>query len=163
MLRYRDLPAHTSEVLDLTSLTVDEFAGLVPPFEAAFLGYLAKWTLHWQPRQSRRYTIYKNCPLPTPEDRLLFILVDLKAESHATAPRTRVRDAPIQGNAVDSCLTARVTQHPARLGGCALSSCGGLVQTPGGGMTTPTAMSGIGPLEATGVPGISNTHLSVRP
>lgn len=78
MLRYRDLPAHTSEVLDLTSLTVDEFAGLVPPFEAAFLGYMAKWTLHWQRRQSRRYTIYKNCPLPTPEDRLLFILVDLK-------------------------------------------------------------------------------------
>jgi hypothetical protein len=26
----------------------------------------------------RRYTTYKNCPLPTPEDRLLFILVYLK-------------------------------------------------------------------------------------
>jgi hypothetical protein len=31
MLRYRDLPAHTTEVLDLTSLTVDEFTTLVPP------------------------------------------------------------------------------------------------------------------------------------
>ena len=78
MLRYHDLPAHSSEVLDLTSLTVDEFTVLVPPFEAAFLGYMAEWTLHGRRRQSRRYTTYKNCPLPTPEDRLLFILVYLK-------------------------------------------------------------------------------------
>jgi hypothetical protein len=78
MLRYRDLPAHTSEVLDLTSLTVDEFTALVPPFEEAFLGYMADWTLHGRRRQARRYTTYKNCPLPTPEDRLLFILVYLK-------------------------------------------------------------------------------------
>jgi hypothetical protein len=45
MLRYRDLPTHTNEVLDLTSLTVDEFTALVPAFEAAFLGYLVDWTL----------------------------------------------------------------------------------------------------------------------
>jgi hypothetical protein len=78
MLRYDDLPTHTPEVLDLTSLTVDEFTALVPPFEAAFLGYMAEWTLHGRRRQARRYTTYKNCPLPTPEDRLLFILVYLK-------------------------------------------------------------------------------------
>jgi hypothetical protein len=78
MLRYRDIPPHTTEVLDLTSLTVDEFAALVPPFEAAFLDYMAIWTLHGRRRQSRRYTTYTNCPLPTPEDRLLFILVYLK-------------------------------------------------------------------------------------
>src|SRR5262249_38255156 len=78
MLRYRDIPPHTTEVLDLTSLTVDEFAALVPPFEAAFLDYMAAWTLHGRRRQARRYTTYANCPLPTPEDRLLFILVYLK-------------------------------------------------------------------------------------
>jgi hypothetical protein len=78
MLRYRDIPTHTTEVLDLTSLTVDEFAALVPPFEGAFLDYMAAWTLHGRRRQSRRYTTYANCPLPTPEDRLLFILVYLK-------------------------------------------------------------------------------------
>lgn len=78
MLRYRDIPLHTTEVLDLTSLTVDEFAALVPPFEAEFLAYMAQWTLHGRRRQSRRYTTYTNCPLPTPEDRLLFIMVYLK-------------------------------------------------------------------------------------
>jgi hypothetical protein len=31
-----------------------------------------------KPRTARRFTVYKTCPLPTPEDRLLFILVYLK-------------------------------------------------------------------------------------
>jgi hypothetical protein len=56
MRRYRDLPTHTSEVLELTSLTVDEFRALVPLFETAFLGYMAAWTLHGRRRQARRYT-----------------------------------------------------------------------------------------------------------
>jgi hypothetical protein len=30
------------------------------------------------PRTARRFTVYKNCPLATPEDRLFFILVYLK-------------------------------------------------------------------------------------
>jgi hypothetical protein len=58
MLRYGDLPTHTTDVLDLTSLTVDEFRALVPPFEAAFLRYMADWTLHGRRRQARRYTTY---------------------------------------------------------------------------------------------------------
>lgn len=78
ILLYRDLPTHTIEVLDLTSLTVDEFRALISPSAEAFLGYMAAWTLHWRRRQARRYTTYQNWPLPTPEDRLLFILVYLK-------------------------------------------------------------------------------------
>jgi hypothetical protein len=46
MLRYGDIPTHRTEVGDWTSLTVDEFAALVPPFEAAFWGDMATWTLH---------------------------------------------------------------------------------------------------------------------
>jgi len=78
MLRSRDRPTHTNEVLDLTSLTVDEFTALVPAFEAAFLGYLVDWTRHGRRRQARRDTTDKNCPLPTPEERLWCILVYLK-------------------------------------------------------------------------------------
>jgi Helix-turn-helix of DDE superfamily endonuclease len=65
-------------VLELTRLTLDEFRQLVPPFETAFHLHMAAWRLDGQPRTARRYTTYKNCPLPTPEDRLLFILVYLK-------------------------------------------------------------------------------------
>jgi hypothetical protein len=39
---------------------------------------MSAWRLDGQPRTARRYTTDKNCPLPTPEDRLLCILVYLK-------------------------------------------------------------------------------------
>jgi hypothetical protein len=77
-LRFADIQTRPTEVLDLTSLTVDEFQQLIPPFEAAFQAHMADWRLDGQPRTARRYTTYKNGPLPTPEDRLLFILVYLK-------------------------------------------------------------------------------------
>src|SRR6266853_3879833 len=64
--------------LDFTSLTLDEFPQLVPPFEAAFHARMAAWRMDGKPRTARRFTVYKNCPLPTPEDRLLFLLVSLK-------------------------------------------------------------------------------------
>jgi hypothetical protein len=62
----------------LTRLTVDEFQQLVSPFEAAFQAHMAGWRLDGPPRTARRYTTYTNCPLPTPEARLLFILVSVK-------------------------------------------------------------------------------------
>jgi DDE superfamily endonuclease len=77
-LRFTDLQTRPLEVLDLTSLTLDEFRRLVPAFEAAFQAHMAKWRFDGQPRTTRRYTTYRNCPLPTPEDRLLFILPYLK-------------------------------------------------------------------------------------
>ena len=64
--------------LDFTSVTLDEFQQLVPPFEAAFQARMAAWRMDGKPRTARRFTVYKNCPLPTPEDRLFFILVYLK-------------------------------------------------------------------------------------
>jgi len=51
---------------------------LVPPFEAAFQARMAVWRMDGKPRIARRFTVYQNCPLPTPEDRLLFILTYLK-------------------------------------------------------------------------------------
>jgi hypothetical protein len=77
-LQFADIQTRPTEVLDLTSLTVEEFRELVLPFEAAFQAHMAAWRLDGRPRTARRYTTYTNCPLPTPEDRLLFILVYLK-------------------------------------------------------------------------------------
>ena len=77
-LRFADLQSRPTEVLDLTSLTIEEFLELAPPFEAAFQAQMAAWCLDGRPRTARRYTTYTNCPLPTPEDRLLFSLVYLK-------------------------------------------------------------------------------------
>src|ERR1700746_1303514 len=77
-LRFAALQSCPMEFLDFTSLTLDEFQQLVPPFEAAFHAYMAAWRLDGTPRIARRFTVYENCPLPTPEDRLLFLLTYLK-------------------------------------------------------------------------------------
>ena len=77
-LRFTDLQDRPTEFLDLTSVTLDEFQPLVPPFEAAFQARMAQWRLDGKPRTTRRFAVYKTCPLRTPEDRLFFLLVYLK-------------------------------------------------------------------------------------
>jgi hypothetical protein len=62
-------------------LTLDEFQQLLPPFEAAFQAHMAAWRLDGKPRTARQFSVYKNCPLPTPEDRLFFLLTYLKTYS----------------------------------------------------------------------------------
>jgi hypothetical protein len=80
-VRFADMQSRPVEFLDFTSLTLDEFQQLVPPFEAAFQAHMAAWCLDGKPRTARRFSVYQNCPLPTPEDRLLFILAYVKTYS----------------------------------------------------------------------------------
>src|SRR5213594_444101 len=77
-LRFSDLQSRPTEFLDFTSLTLYEFQSLVPPFEAAFQAHMAVWRLDGKPRTARQFAVYSNCPLPTPEERLLFILAYIK-------------------------------------------------------------------------------------
>ena len=77
-LGYAILVRKPTDVLDMTSLTAEEFAILVPAVETAVQAHMAEWCLDGNLRRARRYSTYANCPLPTPEDRLLFILVYLK-------------------------------------------------------------------------------------
>src|SRR5512134_3248841 len=80
-VRFTALQSRPMEFLDFTSLTLDEFRQLVPPFETAFQCHMAAWRLDGKPRTARQFTVYQNCPLPTPEDRLLFILAYVKTYS----------------------------------------------------------------------------------
>src|SRR6266699_4720450 len=57
-LQFTDVQARPTEFLDFTSLTLDEFQLLVPPFEAAFQEHLAAWRLDGKPRTARRFTMY---------------------------------------------------------------------------------------------------------
>src|SRR6266571_4018547 len=77
-VRCTDLQSRPLEFLDFTSVTLDEFPQLVPPFETAFHARMAAWRMDGKPRTARQFTVYHNCPLPTPEDRLLFILAYVK-------------------------------------------------------------------------------------
>ena len=89
MLRYTSERDKAHQILNLTSLTVEQFEQLVAPFEQAFVRHMQQWTMEGKPRTARAYTPYVNSPLPSPEDRLLFLLSYLKVASlqvaHAAA------------------------------------------------------------------------------
>jgi hypothetical protein len=70
-----------TEFLDFTSLPLEEFQQQIPPVEAAFHAHMAAWRFDGTPRTACRFTVYHNCPLPTPEDWPLFILAYVKTYS----------------------------------------------------------------------------------
>jgi hypothetical protein len=80
-LRYQEVVGRLNGVLDFTSLTETEFQALVDPFEQAFVAHMEEWRLDGKRREKRAYSTYENCPLPTAEDRLLFILSYLKSNA----------------------------------------------------------------------------------
>ena len=84
-LSYTEIKSKPTAFLALTSLTVEEFELLVPAFEEAFQEHMSKWRLDGKPRTKRSYTTYVNCPLPTAEERLLFVV-------------SYVKDNPLQSN-----------------------------------------------------------------
>src|SRR5690242_9146201 len=75
---FADVQSRPAEFLNLTSLTLEEFEILVAPVEAAFQEHMAAWRLDGKPRTARRFTVYRTCPLATPEERLFFVLTYLK-------------------------------------------------------------------------------------
>jgi hypothetical protein len=80
-LQFTEVQSRPMEFLDLTSLTLNEFEQLVAPFETAFQAHMAAWRLDGKPRTARQFSVYKTCPLPTPQDRLFFLLTYLKTYS----------------------------------------------------------------------------------
>jgi hypothetical protein len=55
-LRYAEERDKAYRILDLTSLTVEEFEQFIPAFETAFLAHMEEWTLEGKPRTGRRYS-----------------------------------------------------------------------------------------------------------
>jgi len=81
VMRYAEISQKDMKFLDFTSLTVEEFEQLVPTFEKNYQERMKHIRLDGKPRTGREYQTYSNCPLPSPEDRLLFILVYLKTNN----------------------------------------------------------------------------------
>jgi len=78
MTNYTQLSRKPKQFHALTGYTLEEFAALLPAFVISFLAYVQEYTLEGKKRQKRRYVTYKNCPLLTMEDKLLFILMYLR-------------------------------------------------------------------------------------
>jgi len=82
MLRYQEICAKKRRFLALTGLHVEEFVVLLASFQEAFDRSMQHATITGEKREYRRYTTYSTSPLPTMEDKLLFILVYLKHNLH---------------------------------------------------------------------------------
>ena len=78
MPSYEEVTQRAGSLRAMTGLTEEEFMGLLPPFERAFVTYMQDHTIDGQPRTSRRYSSYDTCPLPAMVDKLLFILTYVK-------------------------------------------------------------------------------------
>ena len=55
-LRFGEILTRPTVVLDLPSLTVEEFQQLVPPLDAAFQAHMAQWRFDGHLWTARRYT-----------------------------------------------------------------------------------------------------------
>ena len=78
MTNYATLAEKPKQFHALSGYTLEEFKALLPYFEQSFLEHMQTHTLTGKKRQKRRFVDYCNSPLPTTEDKLLFILVYLR-------------------------------------------------------------------------------------
>jgi hypothetical protein len=78
MCNYAKLSEKRKQFHALTGYTLEEFHALLPAFQASFLKHMETYTLEGKKRQKRRYVDYCNSPLPTIEDKLVFILMYLR-------------------------------------------------------------------------------------
>ncbi len=78
MLRYQDIAHKEKDLLAMTGYTQQEFTALLPQFQTSYDDYLTKYTIEGYERVGQVPKSYHNSPLPTIEDKLLFILVSLK-------------------------------------------------------------------------------------
>jgi hypothetical protein len=81
MSKYQDYADKPREFLALTGYTRTEFDTLLPYFTDQFYKYMKQYRLDGKPRGKRRYGDYQNSPLPTPADKLFFILSYLKTNN----------------------------------------------------------------------------------
>jgi hypothetical protein len=78
MLRYAHIVSKEKDFLAMTGYTTQEFIALLPQFQKSYDEYLTQYTIEGYERTGPVPDTYHTSPLPTMEDKLLFILVFLK-------------------------------------------------------------------------------------
>ena len=81
MTSYKKLVKSATKFLSMTGYTDEEFQALLLYFSVQFCAYMEEYTLEGKKRTRRGSIPYKNSPLPTIEDKLLFILIYLKTNN----------------------------------------------------------------------------------
>jgi hypothetical protein len=78
MPKYQNILHNPRRLKAMTGLDRDAFDQLLPHFQHALEQLMSRQTIDGYVREGRRFTSYRNSPLPTVEDKLLFILTYLK-------------------------------------------------------------------------------------
>jgi hypothetical protein len=81
MSQYEKYAQKPTEFLSLTGYTRTEFDDLLPQFDIHFKERMKAYCLDGKSRGKRKYSDYKNSPLPTIADKLFFILNYLKTHN----------------------------------------------------------------------------------
>src|SRR5262245_37241537 len=95
------------------------------------------------PAVTTLYDLYKLSLTHTGRSSLVYSVLP-QAEYDAPAAWALVRHAPVQSDAMDSCVTPGTAEHLAHLGGCALSPYRGLAPMPWRGVPGRTRNGGRG-------------------
>ena len=77
MKYYAKYSSKPTKFLAMTGYSLEEFSSLLPAFEQSYQARFSEETYLGKDRR-RSFVIYKNCPLPSFSDQLLFILIYLK-------------------------------------------------------------------------------------
>jgi hypothetical protein len=81
MSQYQEYVNKPTEFLALTGYTREEVETLLPHFDKCYTEWISTHRLDGKPRGKRKYSVYKNSPLPTMADKLFFILHFLKTNN----------------------------------------------------------------------------------
>src|SRR5262245_59500327 len=139
-LRFTDIQPRPTEVLDLTSFTLDVFQCLVPPFEVAFQAPMAQWRLEGRPRTAR--PVYHVPKLPVTHARGSAVVYprlpeDLPPPSRAGAA---IRDGPEQSPSMASCPLGGAAGDDAHAGDASTRSLAELAKRLGVAEAEATAL-----------------------
>jgi hypothetical protein len=114
--KYKDYAEKPTEFLALTGYTPQELEALLPHFGKSYYEWMKTHRLDGKPRGKRKYSAYKNSPLPTIEDKLFFILHYLKTNNLQTVQGALFGMSQPKANVWIHCLHPILNQTLAELG-----------------------------------------------
>lgn len=116
MSKYKDYAEKPTEFLALSGYTHQEFEALLPHFGKSYDEWMKHHRLDGKPRGKGKYSDYKNSPLPTIQDKLLFILHYLKTNNLQTVQGALFGMSQPKANVWIHCLHPILNQTLAELG-----------------------------------------------
>ena len=116
MSKYQEYAEKPREFLALTGYTLEEFDALLPHFDQNYYEWMKTHCLDGKPRGKRKYSTYKNSPLPTMADKLFFILHYLKTNNLQEVQGAMFKISQPKANVWIHCLHPILNQTLAELG-----------------------------------------------